>query len=88
MAAPGPLATGFLDRSGLKELDAIKLYPMMSAELAAEAIYEGYTAGNGTVYPGFLAAMAAVGAKLLPQSLLSRLAAWIVGKPTEDTKPC
>ncbi len=69
-AAPGPVATEFLSRSGAGRATLFKILPRHSADYVAERVWRGFKAGRRIVIPGLSARLAAATARILPNSIL------------------
>lgn len=75
---PGYVRTGFEDRSGLR-MDEVRLSRLgvMDAATVARAGYRGMLRGKRVVVPGVLSKLLALGSKLGPRSLVTRVAHWL-----------
>ena len=71
---PGPVATEFQTRAGIKSLKVAGAF-MRSADRVAEEGYKGLRQGARVVVPGFFNQVAAVLAPMLPRSFMLRMAA-------------
>ena len=68
---PGPVATEFQTRAGIKSLKVARVF-MRSADQVAEEGYKGLREGTRVVVPGFFNQVAAVLAPMLPRSFMLR----------------
>jgi len=71
---PGPVATEFQTRAGIKSLKVARVF-MRNADQVAEEGYKGLREGTRVVVPGFFNQVAAVLAPMLPRSFMLRMAA-------------
>ncbi|MDX2203451.1 MAG: SDR family oxidoreductase [Hyphomicrobiaceae bacterium] len=76
--APGPVHTGFHARMGAQHALYRMLAPTGSADLVAWAGYWGFVLGARVVWPGPLAALAALSMRLMPHRLLSPIMALLL----------
>jgi len=68
---PGPVATEFQTRAGIKSLKVARVF-MRNADQVAEEGYKGLREGTRVVVPGFFNQVAAVLAPMLPRSFMLR----------------
>ena len=68
---PGPVATEFQTRAGIKSLKVARVF-MRNADQVAEEGYKGLREGARVVVPGFFNQVAAVLAPMLPRSFMLR----------------
>ena len=86
-AAPGPVATEFLDHSGAGKVSLFKILPRYPAPYVAEHVWHGFKSGRRLVIPGFWAKIAAATARMLPTGFLL----FVVGRlqrRSSDLCPC
>lgn len=86
-AAPGPVATEFLQRSGAGRSMLFKVLPRLDADYVAERAWRGFRSGRRLVVPGISAKLAAFTASVIPHMLLLPL----IGKlqrRSGDPCPC
>ena len=69
-AAPGPVATEFLDHSGAGRVSLFKILPRYQASYVAEHVWRGFKSRRRLVIPGISAKIAAVMARMLPTGFL------------------
>lgn len=67
---PGPVATGFQARAGMKEVNAMRMAGLVSAEEVAREGWEGFKAGKRMVIPGAANKLAAYATRGAPRRLL------------------
>lgn len=72
-AAPGPVETEFLNRSGAGRAALFKILPRHKADYVAEQIWNGFKSGRRLVIPGISARMAASAVRVLPTGMLLSL---------------
>lgn len=75
---PGYVRTGFQDRAGLR-LEEVRLsrLGMMDVSTVARAGYRGMVRGKRVVVPGLVSKLLALGAKLGPRGVVTRVARWL-----------
>jgi short-subunit dehydrogenase len=72
---PGPTATGFADRAGMSALaELAEKFNMQATDVAAAGL-KGMFAKKAEIIPGLMNRLSAVGAGLLPKSLIEKIAA-------------
>lgn len=86
-AAPGPVATEFLEKSGADRALLFKVLPKLDAEYVAERAWRGFRSGRRLVIPGLSAKLAALAAKILPSALLLPLIGRLQRRGS-DACPC
>lgn len=86
-AAPGPVATEFLDRSGAGRAALFKILPKHQVDHVAERIWRGFRSGRRLVIPGISAKIAAAFARSLPTSVLLLLVGRMQRR-SSDRCPC
>lgn len=67
--APGPVATGFARRAGMKRSPLFRSIPGQSAEAVAHAGYSGFTAGKRLVVPGIFNRLSVILGRLVPRRI-------------------
>src|SRR6476659_2710979 len=72
---PGPVATEFAERAGIRDGLAPSILTQ-SADVVAEAGYRGLMAGHRTIVPGLINKLVTVLIRMIPRSWLLRLVDW------------
>ncbi|RZK74072.1 MAG: SDR family oxidoreductase [Pedobacter sp.] len=75
--SPGPTDTAFASRAGLDAFADLAAKFNMSAALVASMALKGMFNKKAEILPGFLNKVSAIGATLLPKSLIERISAGI-----------
>lgn len=74
---PGPVRTGFQERSGQKDIFLFKLLGLMSPEAVARAGFEGMMKGKAVVIPGWWNQALALFVRLGSRRLVARIVYWL-----------
>lgn len=86
-AAPGPVATEFLERSGAGKSMLFKVLPRLDADYVAERAWRAFRAGRRIVLPGLSAKLAALTAWLVPSAIMLPLIGRLQRR-SADPCPC
>lgn len=73
---PGPTRTGFGERSGMDKTALFQAAAVMDSAPVARAGFEGCVRGKRLVIPGMMNSLGALGTRLMPRALLTR----VIGK--------
>ena len=65
---PGPVATGFQEKAGIKKNKSAKKY-LMSAEKTAKIAYKGFNKGKAIIIPGAVNKLAVIANKFAPRAI-------------------
>jgi short-subunit dehydrogenase len=78
---PGPVPTGFADAAGLDAFDDMQMARLAAqpAGKVARAGWDGLRRGDAIVVPGLVPRVSAIGARLLPLAITTRLARRALG---------
>lgn len=71
--APGPVATGFLEKAGANRAALFKVLPKLDVDYVAEQAWHGFKSGRRQVIPGVTSKLAAFVARILPAAATVRL---------------
>jgi uncharacterized protein len=84
-AAPGPVSTEFLQKSGANRVALFKILPKLDSEYVAECAWRGFKSGRRLVVPGLSAKLLAIAAAWLPSAIMLPLI-WKLQRRSND--PC
>ncbi len=86
-AAPGPVSTEFLQKSGANRVALFKILPKFDSEYVAQCTWRGFKSGRRLVVPGISAKLAAIFATWLPLAIKLPLI-WKLQHRSNDTCLC
>ena len=75
--APGPTRTAFSDRADMNDATLFKMGTTMSAEVVAQAGYDGFRRGKALVVPGWPNKVGAFMVRFTPRPVARKLAGWL-----------
>jgi short-subunit dehydrogenase len=85
--APGPVATEFLDRAGIRRVALFNILPKLTPEYVAERAWRGFKSGRRLVIPGISAQLTALVTAVLPSAILLPLIGRLQRR-RDDVCPC
>ncbi len=80
---PGPMATGFRARAGVKQPALMASLADMDSRVVAQSGFEGLMAGNVIIVPGLLNKLGTIAARIAPMTLAARVVGAIQKKKME-----
>lgn len=86
-AAPGPVATEFLEKSGANKAPLFKILPNLKPEYVAERAWKGFKSRRRLVVPSLSAKLVALAAALIPHAFMLPLIARLQRR-SADPCPC
>lgn len=78
VAAPGPVATRFHERMGVRDAHYLNLLNVMPPERAAQMIYSGFMGGGTIVVPGIMPSVNAFFVRYIPHFILVPFIGWLL----------
>lgn len=78
VAAPGPVATRFHERMGVRAAFYLKLSRVMPPERVARVIHSGFIGRRTMIVPGLLPSLSAFWASVLPHRILTPFIGWFL----------
>ncbi len=70
---PGPMATGFRARAGIKQPTLFAALADIDSRVAARSGFEGLMAGKGIIIPGILNKLGILTGRIVPMTLMARI---------------
>lgn len=80
---PGPMATGFRARAGVKQPALMASLADMDSRVVAQSGFEGLMAGNVIIVPGMLNRLGTIAARIVPMTLAARVVGTVQKKRME-----
>lgn len=70
---PGPMATGFRARAGIKQPTLFATLADIDSRITARSGFEGLMAGKGIIIPGFFNKLGMLAGRIMPMTLMARI---------------